>query len=120
MSDSNPSLPTNSDEAWKLHTNYAKARLVWQLAYQISASTPVALRNLIVSCLANYTWSEEEQAQIRKIVIVLNATRELHEQLEILSQPLINTYKRPSSSAPTSTQSQTATDAGDAHTSKPE
>jgi hypothetical protein len=120
MTDSNPDSQMNSDEAWKLHTRYVKARLVWQLANQITSLIPAVLLNSLRYCSMNYTWSDEEQVRIRKIVTVLEGIRELHLQLETLSQPLIDTYKRPSSSAPTSMPSQMTTDGGDAHTSRPE
>src|SRR4051812_32390567 len=118
MSNSSPNLPMNSEEASKLQMNYVKSRLAWQLATQISASIPGALINLVNSSLKTCTWSDEELVSIGKIVIVLDGIRELQQQLENLSQQLIDTYKRPNSSPPTSTHDQTTTDGGDAITSK--
>jgi hypothetical protein len=110
----------NSEEAWKMQTQYAKSRLVQQLALQTTSLIPEVLLNLLNSSLKNYTWSDEEAAQIGKIVIVLDGIREHRQQLETLCQPLIATYWRPSSSAPTSEPSQTTTEDGDALTNKQE
>src|SRR5580765_593403 len=120
MSDSKTSLQKSLDEALKMHTSYAKSRLVWQLAGMTSALIPEVLLNLLNSCSVNYDWSDEEQAQIKRIVNVLGAIHGHLKHLESLSLPLINTYKRPSLSAPTSTHDQTMTDVGDATTSRQE
>src|SRR4051812_12111034 len=114
MSDLRNSSLKNSDEAWKMHTNYAKSRLAWQLAGVTSALIPEALLNLLNSCSLNYTWSDEEQAQIKRIGNVLGVIHAHLQTLENLCLPLINTYKRPNSSPPTSTLDQTTTDVGDA------
>jgi len=108
-----------ADEAWKLQESYAKSRLVWQLALLITTSIQEATSNSLSSSLTTYSWSAEEEALIRRIVIVLDSIHGLTQQLETLSTPLIDTYKRPSLYPHTSAPNPTATDGGDAPTSKP-
>src|SRR6476660_2252323 len=120
MSDSEQNSVNNLDKDWNKQQNYAKSRLVGQLGMMLTNLTPAALSNSLTYSLVNYTWSEEEQAQIKKIVPVLGSIHELRSQLESLSMPLINTYWKPNSSQPTSMQGATTTDAGAVPTNKPE
>src|SRR5215469_1219181 len=120
MENSKTSSQMNSDEASKLQENYAKSRLVWQLAAMITSSTHGQTASLLRSYLTSYNWSDEEEARIRRIASELEGIRAQMIFVETLSLPLIDTYKRPSSSAPTSAPSQTPMEDGAVPTNKPE
>ena len=76
--------PMNSDEAWKLQTSYVKARLVWQLANQITALIPEVLINSLIYCSKNYdlvgrgtSTDKENRDRIRRHPRTPPAAREL-------------------------------------------
>jgi hypothetical protein len=100
------------EEAWKKQTSFAKYRLAKLLALQTSILIPEVLSNSMRSCLTNYDWSDEERAQMQKIVTVLGNIQELLQQLKSLSMPLITTYYKPSSSPPISLQDRMEMDDG--------
>src|SRR5580765_1927098 len=114
------SLQMNSEEAWNMQEKYAKSRLVWQLAILITNSTHGVISNLLDSSLTNYSWLDEEEAQIKKIANVLQSIHEQMQLVETLSERLITTYKRPSLYQPTLVQNQTTTEDGVANSNKPE
>ena len=116
----NPALPMRSESNSNKQDWYAKTRLVHALELQITNLIPEVLSNLAISSLRHSAWLEEEQVQIRKIVTVLGNIHELRQQLETLSQPLINIYSKLSSSPPTSEQNPMRISGGVAHTSRQE
>jgi hypothetical protein len=120
MSDSDPNSVNNLDGAWSKQQNYAKTRLVMQLGMFHTHLIPGVLSNSLTSSLTHYTWSDEEQARIKKIALVLDNIQEHRNPLENLLMPLINTYWKQSLSLLTSMPEPTTTEGGDAPTSKPE
>src|SRR5215472_5780921 len=108
----------NSEEALKLQENYARQRLVWQLANLITNSIHGQIANLLASSSTTCNWSEEDVQLIRKIVSELRDIQRRMVHVENLSQELIRIYLKPSSSPPTSEQNPTSTADGDVPTSK--
>src|SRR3954447_26933403 len=106
------------DATSKKQESYAKLRLAWQLETVVTSSIHEVLRNLLNSYSQTYNWSVEERQQIEKIAIVLNGILELQRVLVPLSQPLINTYKKPVSFPTTSTPVLIQTEGGGATTSR--
>src|SRR5215469_548515 len=108
----------NSEEASKLQENYARQRLVWQLANLITNSIHGPVANLLASSSTTCNWSEEDVQLIRKIVTELRGIQRQMHLVENLSHELIHTYLKPSSSPPTSAQNPTSMADGDVPTSK--
>src|SRR3954453_9022942 len=106
------------DVTSKKQESYAKLRLAWQLETVVTSSIHEVLRNLLNSYSRIYNWSDEERQQIEKIEIVLNGILELQRVLVPLSQPLINTNKKPVLFPTTSTPVPIPTEDGDVTTSR--
>jgi len=82
------------EQAATLQDLYAKTRLTWHIAGYLVDSDPRVLYDLASASLANYRWPPEEEQKLKRMLTILWAMQEHHDQLRDLVEPLVAQHQK--------------------------